>query len=202
MAENQSDHERVASSGAWFGALAVSLAMVWVAAKVPYFVAWLLNSSITIGVSYVMARWKRAWYAWLCLWLIVAVSLANGILKAATPLLDNPWSSANWVLSWLIGWSWYWLVRIPRLHPPKLPDVTHIIHHHVIHGPDGQAVEVGQYSTSLPGTLPVELDSAGRPAVGRQRQPLALENLAVRPGAFIGRRGELLARLKQVKGRN
>src|SRR5208282_1381611 len=120
---------------------AVTCFMCWLSAKVPYIVAWLFNSAVTIGVSYAMARWKRVWYAWLSFWVIVAVCLTNGILKAATSLLDHPWSGASWIVAWVLVGSWYWLVRIPRLHPPKVPDVTHIVHHHVLHGPDGQAVE-------------------------------------------------------------
>jgi hypothetical protein len=113
--------------------------MIWVAAHVPYVVAWLANSAATAGVSYAMARWKRAWYAWLAFWVIVAVSVLNGLLKAATPWLDSPWSSASWVLAWIIVWAWYW-------HPPAPGQVTHVVHHHVFHVPGA-----AQLPDSVPG---------------------------------------------------
>ena len=124
----------------------------------PYLLAWTVNSSVTIGVSYAMARWKRAWYAWLSFWLIVAVSLANGLLKAATPWLDSPWSGASWVLALVIVWSWYWLVRIPRLQPAAAAVERREVHvfHHVIH-----------HGQELPGWAAAEVtsDTAARKVI-------------------------------------
>ena len=133
----KSDHERIVTSGAWWGTLAVTLAMMWLTTVVPYAVAWLVNSVVTIGVSYAMARWKRAWYGWLAFWGIVAVCALNGLLKAATTLLDAPWSGVTWILAWLLASSWYWLVRAPRRQSPATPQVSHVVHHHVLHAPGG-----------------------------------------------------------------
>jgi hypothetical protein len=184
----RSAHDQVVTSGAWWGTLAFTLAMIWVAAHVPWVVAWLANSAVTAGVSCAMARWKRAWYAWLAFWVIVAVSMLNGLLKAATPLLDSSWSAASWILAWIIVWAWYWLVRIPRRHPPAPGPVTHVVHHHVFHAPGavqlpGAAPAAGGVpvwtAESLPGTA---VPPAGIP--GRARR--AIESRA-RPGALAAR---------------
>lgn len=199
MSEYQKDdHGRVVTSGAWTG-LGLGVAALGILnGHMPHVCGFLLDWAAILAVCYFMARHKRAWYAWAAFWGMAALCVAGGIFQLAG-LMTSQWSEGSWAIGCAMVFVWYWLVRIPRLHPPKLPDVTHIVHHHVMHGPDGRAIDLGPYG--LPGaTVPVELDQAGRPAVG-QRQPLALENLAVRPGAFIGRRGELLARLKQAKGK-
>lgn len=121
--------------GAWCGAMAAAVAMTWLSAKVPYAVAWLVNSAVITGVSYAMARWKRAWYAWLAFWGIVAVCALNGLLKATTALLDSSWSGAAWLLAWAVVGCWYWLVRAPRRQPPEAPGEVHVVHHHVLHPP-------------------------------------------------------------------
>jgi hypothetical protein len=188
------DHGRIVTSGAWFGTLVVSALLSIADLHMPYILGWLLNTTVILGVSYVMARWKRAWYAWLAFWGLAATCLLCAILKAATPWLDGSWSSGTQAMAWLLVGCWYWLLRAPRKHPPKLADVTHIVHHHVLHHPDGRAVEVGQSGPARHGTVPAELDVTAWPAVSQRRQPIALENLASRPGPFPGRLREVIRR--------
>lgn len=188
------DHERIITSGAWFATLAVSSLLAIADAHMIYILGWLLNTTIILGVSYAMAKWKRAWFAWLAFWGLAAICVLCGILKAATPWLNGDWSGGTQAMAWLIVGCWYWLLRAPRLHPPAPPIEQHVWHHHVVHGPDGQTVGWGQ---SMPGPV---MGGAVPPQVD-QGAPKALESYAVHPGAFIGRRGELLARLKQIKGK-
>ena len=115
---NGSDHDRVVTSGAWAGAMAAAAVLMWADNHMPYACAWLLNTAVVLGTAYGMARWKRAWYAWLCFWALAVICAAEGILKAATTLLDAPWSNATWVFAWLLVGCWYWLVRAPRRQPP------------------------------------------------------------------------------------
>ncbi len=197
--QRKTDHERVASSGAWLGfGLGVGL-LGWADGHMPHVLGFLLNWSSILAVCYAMATWKRAWYAWIAFYGMAALCVTGGMLQLLG-YLTSQWSTGSWIVGCSMCAVWYWLVRIPRMHPPKLPDVTHIIHHHVFHGPGSQVLDLGQHVPGLPGSLPAELGPDGRPAVGQQ-QPRALESYAVNPGAFIGRRGELLARLKQIKGR-
>lgn len=195
MSYQDDDHGRVVTSGAWFGALIVSGLLAIADLHMPFVLGWLLNSSVILGVSYFMARWKRAWYAWACFYGLVAVCLLNGLLKAATPWLDGSWSAGTQTLAWLLVGCWYWLVRAPRKQLPKAPDVSHVVHHHVIHGP-GPTLPPGIDVTQLPGVVhqvgtdePIELPG---------RLPRAIEQAAVRPEAFIGRPGELSARLRAM----
>jgi hypothetical protein len=132
-ADGKSDHGRVVTSGAWLASMAAALLLTWADGRMPYICAWLLNTAAVLGAAYGMARWKRAWYAWLCFWALAAVCALNGLLKAFTPLLDSQWSSATWILAWLIAGCWYWLIRAPRRRRPAVPQEIHVIHHHVLH---------------------------------------------------------------------
>jgi hypothetical protein len=197
----KTDHDRVITSGAWWATAAFTALMAWLSVKVPYIVAWTVNTAVVCGVSYGMARYKRAWYAWLSFGAIAAVCAANGILRAATPLLSNHWSAASWVLAWITVWSWYWLIRIPRRHPPGHGD-THIWHHHVFHGAPGQAVPLPEWADDVPPapgmTVPGEVAGAPPPGVAG-KMPKAIGGAAIQPSAFTGRRGELAARLRRLR---
>lgn len=191
MSRHQSDHDRIVSSGAWAGAFLFTVAMLWVSVKLPFALAWLINSAVVIGTSYLMARWKRAWYAWLCFWIIVGVCAANGLLKAATPWLDHPWSSASWIVAWVVVWSWYWLVRIPRRHPPAPPQVSHVVHHHVVHGVQGVQLPAGVDVTAVPGVvIPGEVEA------GRRRE---IEAPKVRGDGLRGLLGDAVAEVRRPR---
>ena len=189
MSDRKTDHDRVMASGAFWGMFAASLFMAWLAVTVPYIVAWLINSAIMVSVSYAMARYKRTWYARVSFWLIVAVCATNGTLKAFTPLLNNPWSSANWVIAWVVVGSWYWLIRLPR-HRAAEPAVSHVVHHHVLHHPDGRVVEIGQQGTGSYGT---ELPASQR-AVPGSTAPKAIESGIVRLAGAVERLREVRRR--------
>jgi hypothetical protein len=187
----KSDHERVITSGAWLGTAAFTGAMCWVSAHVPYFAAWLVNTAVIMGVSYAMARWKQAWYAWLCFWGLALACALNALLKAATTWLDNPWSNATWALAWLAVGSWYWLVRSPRRQPPAPPQVLHVVHHvvhHVLHHGHGATVEWRADTPQVPSTAPW--------ALGRRPVPKAIEPPRLSPEDLGARLGQLGRRLR------
>jgi hypothetical protein len=99
---SKSDHERVVTSGAWLGAMAVAVFLCWAGAQVPYVCAWLINTAVILPATYAVARHKRVWYGWLCFWVLVVVCAAEGIMRAATSWLDSPWSNAARVCAWLL----------------------------------------------------------------------------------------------------
>jgi hypothetical protein len=84
MNEQKDDHGRVVTSGAWWGTIGFTAVMAWLSSKVPYAVAWTLNTAVVVTVSYAMARWKRAWYAWAAFWGIAGVAAPEpGAARAA-----------------------------------------------------------------------------------------------------------------------
>jgi apolipoprotein N-acyltransferase len=55
---SKSDHERVVTSGAWLGAMAVAVFLCWAGAQVPYVCAWLINTAVILPATYAVARHK------------------------------------------------------------------------------------------------------------------------------------------------
>jgi hypothetical protein len=134
---SQTDHDRVINSGAWLGAIAAMGALGWLDMRMPAWCAFLLNWTVVLAACYAMARWKRAWYAWLAFWGMAAVCLAAGILQLAG-LMGGMSSAAVWWVASAVVFIWYWLIRMPRLRAAAAAverREIHVFHHVIHHGP-------------------------------------------------------------------
>ena len=129
-----SDHDRVLSSGAWLGAMAVMAACGWLDGHMPHACGFALNWAAVLAVCYGMAAWKRAWYAWAAFWAMAATCLVAGVLQLAGAMA-GPWSVACWCVASAMVFIWYWLIRMPRLQPAVQAVERREVHvfHHVIH---------------------------------------------------------------------
>jgi hypothetical protein len=130
----RTDHGRVVTSGAWIGAAAATAALGWLDMRMPAWCAFLLNWTVVLAVCYGMARWKRAWYAWLAFWGMAAICPVAGILQLAG-LMGGMSSAAVWWVASAMVFVWYWLIRMPRLRGAAEAIERREIHvfHHVIH---------------------------------------------------------------------
>ena len=122
-------------------ALAVGAAVMWWWDNhLPGAVVAVLNPAVILVPSWLMARWKRAWYAWLAFWVLAGLYAVSAVV----------WLTAGWdpgsglaaaggaaVLGVFAA-----LIKMPRRQPPAVPETRHVVHHHVLHGPRGQAVEL------------------------------------------------------------
>jgi hypothetical protein len=168
------DHDRVVASGAWAGAIAVSALLAWADTKIPLLCGWLVNTAVVLSVCWLMAAWKRAWYAWLAFWGMVAICTADGCLDLAGAERGGLASGVVWLVAVIYVTCWYWLVRAPRQAPPEPPQpVQHVIHHHVL-DPD-QALPTARPVPVPTPAVPARL----RPALSRVR--LALPALLGQP---------------------
>jgi len=191
MSEGKSDHVRVATSGAWWGAIIVSGFMAWADPQMPLFCSWPLNTAVILGACWAMAAWKRAWFAWLAFWGMAACCVADGVSAALG--LERSFSSAMlWLLASAYVTCWYWLVRAPRRHPPEpAQQAMHVIHHHVIHG--GAAAPL-EWAESIPQVTGEQGRPGGRPAIAPgtlkavEAAPDPVTRIAARIAARIERR--------------
>ena len=174
--------------------IAACIPMWWWDYHWPSWLVDIINPVLVTTTAYLLARWKRSRGAWGAFWLLVGIYIVALTLWAVSGLgladTSGPGAVAGLALIGLI----VCLLRLPRWHPPEAPKVEHVWHHHVLHHPDGRAVEVGQDGT----VQPVELDAAAWPAAVRRRPPIALENLVNRPGLLDH---GLAARLREVRRR-
>jgi hypothetical protein len=171
--ERKTDHDRVITSGAWLGfGLGVAL-LGWLDGHIPHLLGFLLNWTAVLAVCYAMAVWKRAWYAWAAFWGMAVLCVTGGIMQLLG-LLTSQWSTGSWVIGCTMVFVWYWLVRIPRLHPPAPLQVSHVIHHHVFHAPGAALPAPGDAVTQLPASqqaaVPGRVLRAINPPKTRARQ--------------------------------
>lgn len=134
MTSKISDHERVASSGAWLGfGLGVG-ALGILDTHMPHVCAFLLNWTFVLAACYFIAVWKRAWYAWVAFWGMAVLCPVGGIMELAGAL-SSQWSIGAWLLGCAMCFVWYWLIRMPRLQAAVQAVERHEVHviHHVIH---------------------------------------------------------------------
>ncbi len=162
----RTDHGRVLDSGAFTGALIVSAFLAWADTKMPLLCAWLVNTAVILGVSWAMAAWKRAWYAWLAFWGMSVICVIDGCLDAVA-YRGTTAVAAVWPVACAYVFIWYWLVRSPRRQPPPPPQVIHVMHH----GLPGQVTAV-----------PVPVTAPGRKVI-TGRVIRAIESPASLPGA-------------------
>jgi hypothetical protein len=175
---SQSDHDRVLSSGAWFGLFAGSLVMCWIEYKMPAWAAYLLTWAVVLPVTWFMARWKDIWYAWITWWGLVALCVAHGFIELLTPWFDGHYLTVgSLIFGQVFVGLWYWMIRIPRKQPAPQPQVavsrqeTHV-YHHVIH--HGQQVPGWTPQQAIPAaTVTAEVLPAGaeRKAIEAPRTP-------------------------------
>jgi hypothetical protein len=162
----------------WLAAFVVAALLAIADTHMPHILGWLLNSSVILGVSYAVARWKRALAAWACFYALAALCALNGILAVFTSWLDGTWSTGTQIMAWLLVGCWYWLLQAPRRHLPEPPQVSHVVHHHLVH--DAAA----DWTAGAP---VIDGQVIGR-ELPRATPPKALE-AATRASAFLGRRG-------------
>jgi hypothetical protein len=181
----RTDHDRVVTSGAWIGAIAGISGLGWLDTHIPAWCAFLLNWTVILAVCYGMARWKRAWYAWLALWGMAATCVLCGILQLAGAM-DSQWSAASWWTACLMAFIWYWLIRMPRLHPVAEAIERHEIHvvHHVIH--HGQDLP-GWTATGIPAGAPRKVVAGKAQAISPARKSLPARVKGAIEGARIRR---------------
>jgi hypothetical protein len=192
--QRRTDHHRVVNSGAWLGfGLGVGM-LGWLNGHMPHVCGFLLDWAAVLAVCYVMAAWKRAWYAWAAFWGMAALCVLGGIFQLLG-LLTSQWSTGSWVVGCGMCFAWYWLVRIPRWHPAPAPRETHIIHHIIHHGDARQALPgwadgVPAWGTQvIPGTTVTHEVAA--------TAPKAIGAPAARAGAFTGSPPEVAALIRK-----
>jgi hypothetical protein len=136
-------------------ALAIGAAVMWWWDNhLPQAVVGVLNPVVILVPSWLMARWKRAWYAWLAFWVLAGLYAVSAVV-------------------WLTG-GWYpgsglavaggvavlgvfaVLIKMPRRQPPAVPETRHVVHHHVLHGPGRQATEIpaAAWTATVTGSTP------------------------------------------------
>lgn len=160
----------VTSSPAWWGIIPAGLLLIFADAHLPVMAGWALNTLAILSGAYVITARKRVWYAWAAFWGLAAICALEGILNLFTSVLSSPVSAATQVCAWVFLLIWYCLLRIPRRQPPAPPQVSHVVHHHVIHGSvprPGKAA--GQFITDLmPDSVPGTVEGTStRPAITR-----------------------------------
>ena len=182
-ARRESDHDRVIGSGAWTALTVFALLMCWADARLPPWAAFLLTWALVLPVTFGMAAWKRAWYAWAAWWGLVALCAFTAVADLATGLLSRPFGLVSDVSAVVFVFLWYWLIRMPRRQPAVAASVSHVVHHHVLH--------------PAPGWAGAEVEAPA--AVGELGQvaPRAITAGAVTPDGVAARLGALVARARQ-----
>jgi hypothetical protein len=134
--EHQTDHDRVMTSGGWYGVLIGAAVLGIIDAHLPLMLGWTVNTLVVLGIAYAMAVWKRCWYGWLAFWGLVAMCAIDGGLDLFVQSwpYGNPLSIGIQAWAQVFIWIWYWLIRMPRRQTEAPPQVSHVIHHHVIDG--------------------------------------------------------------------
>lgn len=163
----QSDHDRVLSSGAWFGAFVFACLMGWIDAQVPRWAGFLVTWTVIIAVFYAIARYKRAWYAWLSLYATMALFLVCITLNLIG-VLNNNLSFASFVVAGIGLFIYYWLIRMPKLQTVAAKEIHHI--HHVVHHGLPNGYDVPGYQ--LEDRRPVTLSGTVRKALPQVRKAL------------------------------
>jgi hypothetical protein len=163
------------------GSLIGSIALAAVEQHVPGPVAWLVNTVVILGVAALVCRYKRSSAVWACFWTLTAICVIDPVLGLAG-LLGSFSSPVLWVVVLAEVGAWYWLFRFPRVRPAAVPQTSHVIVHHVMHGALGQYAdaEAGQaIREAVPehlvrGTVPGYVEPpAKRRAISAAPVPLA-----------------------------
>lgn len=175
--------------------LLACIPMWWWDMHWPGWLVDIINPVLVTTVAYGLARWKRSRLAWGMFWVLVAIYAVSLVLWVVGGLgLADTSAPAEFGGLVLIS-IMVCLVQMPRLHPAAAAKVSHVVHHHVLHGADGRAVEVGQYGTGLPSGVDMTQVPDGHPDAIPGKVVRAIESPQIRVGA-------LLARLKQARERN
>ena len=118
-------------------AIAIGAAVMWWWDNhLPRAVTGVLNPALILVPSWLMARWKRAWYAWLAFWVLAGLYAVSAVVW-----LTAGWDSGSGLAAAggaaVLG-VFAALIKMPRRQPPAVPETRHVVHHHVLHGPGGQ----------------------------------------------------------------
>ena len=159
MTDTRTDHERVASSGAWAGAALGMLLLMAADLYIPLWCAFALNWTVILGACGAIAVYKARWYGWLCFWGLAVTCLVTGVLKIAGAVDAQPISTAAMIAGGIIAFFYYWLVRMPRRQPeaPAQRREVHVFHHVIHHGQQAPGVTV----TAGRGEIPAQKVIAG-----------------------------------------
>lgn len=142
---------RVPSTGALVASAAGMGVLVIADTRLPYLGAWALNTTVILGVSWGIAKYKRNRAAWGCFAGLAAVCAMDPFLALAGLMgVASPVCLAVIVAAVSV---WYWLLRFGKVRPPAAPEVQHVVHHHVVHGAQSPAVPVQAAPVTVPGSV-------------------------------------------------
>ena len=181
-------HDRFVTKAVGVVLIAACIPMWWWDTHWPGWLVDIINPVLVTTVAYALARWKRSRLAWGMFWVLAGLYAVSVVLWVTGGLGLADTSAAAEAAGLVLISLVVCLVRIPRVHPPAAPKVSHVVHHHVLHGPDGRAVEVepGRYGeVGSYGSVPAEVDSSEWAAVGNS-VPKAIESGVARLGQLAG----------------
>lgn len=154
--------------GPIFGSFFGCLALVVMELHVPVVVAWLVNTVAVLGVAAVVCRYKRSRAVWACFAVLAAGCALDPVLELAG-LMNGFSSVVLWAFVLTETAAWYWLFRFPRVRPAAVPQSSHVIVHHVMHGALGQAGEAA--GQAVRDSVPDHLIRGTVPGVVEQPAP-------------------------------
>lgn len=136
---NRELHSTATWAATWTGITGLAV----VSANMPGW-AWnglLLNSAVILTAAGAVAAYKRSRAAWACFWVIAFATLAIGPFAELAGLVHGNYGVPDVIVVVVEVFAWYWLLRFPRVRPAAVPQSSHVIVHHVMHGALGQAGE-------------------------------------------------------------
>lgn len=143
---------RSPSTGALVASFAGMLVLVIADTRLPYLGKWALNTTVILGVSWGIAKYKRNRAAWGCFAGLAAVCAMDPFLALAGLMgVASPVCLAVVVAAVSV---WYWLLRFGKVRPPAAPEAQHVFVHHVVHGgAQSPAVPVQAAPVTVPGSV-------------------------------------------------
>lgn len=151
---------------AWLYATTAASFLLWADSNLPTFGVWAVNRVVILGTAYGLARWKRTRLAWGMFWVLAGFETVGTVVDFFTGFRFDAKDSPTGVLASCVGLTvlglLYVLYKLPRFRPAKAADVSHVVHHHVLHGPGSslppgvdvtQVPVAAQYPDAVPGVV-------------------------------------------------
>lgn len=164
---NRELHSTATWAATWTGIIGLAV----VSANMPGW-AWnglLLNSAVILTAAGAVAAYKRSRAAWACFWLVAVATLAVCPVAELAGLVHGNYGVPDVIAVVTEVFAWYWLLRIPRVRPAVVPQSSHVIVHHVMHGVLGQAGEAA--GQAIRDSVPDHLIRGTVPGVVEQPTP-------------------------------
>ena len=151
-------HDRIVNSTVgWLLAFAC-IPMWWWDYHFPSWVVAILNPALIIGITWGFSRWKRSAFSRALFWVVLVIYAASFAVQVCTAFSGWEVASGFFTTGGAILLTLVWVLwRLPRLRPAE-PNVSHVVHHHVVHAP-GAILPPG--ADVLPGMVP----QVARPAI-------------------------------------